>query len=63
MSEPEKSTVSVANTPVRRAVTRSSKTLLLALFILGIAAGWVYNRYWRNTPAPAPAPSAGTRQP
>lgn len=61
MNTKEIKTVSIKNTPVQRALTRSKKPLLLALFIVGILGGFLYNKYVADTPFEA-APPAATQQ-
>lgn len=61
MSTKEKKTVSIKNTPVQRALRKSKKPLLLALFIVGILGGYLYKKYVDDTPFET-APPAATRQ-
>ena len=42
-------------TPVGRALLGSNKKLLLALFVVGLIFGWVYDKYWKKPAADAPA--------
>ncbi len=59
----KKSTVSLANTPVQRALRRARRSTLLLLFILGLAAGILYNASSgpeKTGDAPPPA-AAGQR--
>lgn len=47
----KKKTVSIANTPVRRALARAKRSSLILLFAVGIAAGFVYKQYFQEPPA------------
>lgn len=49
----KKSTVSLANTPVQRALSRSSRGGLIILFVLGIASGLAYQVLFNTPPEPA----------
>ncbi len=57
----KKSTVSLKNTPVRRALDKAKRSTLLLLFALGLLAGLVYKVYFAERPA-AEQPAAATRQ-
>ncbi len=68
----KRKTVSLANTPVRRALAKAKRSTLVILFVAGIAAGFVYKACFQDnaqsaTPAPAapvaPAAPAATTQP
>lgn len=57
----KKTTVSIANTPVQRALARARRSTLLILFAVGIIAGLVYKMYFKDEPAPPP-PAATSQQ-
>lgn len=57
----KKVTVSLANTPVRRALARARRSTLLLLFAVGLIAGFVYKAYFADKPAPG-NPATITRQ-
>ena len=42
----KKATVSLANTPVQRALAKAKRSTLLILFVVGIAAGLIYKTYF-----------------
>ena len=52
------STVSLAKTPVQRALAKAKRGTLLLLFILGIAGGFVYKTYFQAAPETASPPAA-----
>ena len=58
MSSKEKKTVSIKNTPVQRALSRSKKPLLLALFVVGILGGYLYKNYVNDKPFDSTPPAA-----
>lgn len=57
------STVSIANTPVQRALAKAKRSTLLILFIVGIAAGFVYKTYSTKEPGDATPPAVATQRP
>ena len=59
----EKTTVSLANTPVQRALAKAKRSLLILLFVLGITAGFVYKAYFQENPGNAAPPAAATQNP
>lgn len=59
--EKKKSTVSMANTPVQRALSRSNRYILLALFIVGMLFGFLYKIYFHKPVAQKP-PDAAIQQ-
>lgn len=61
MSGKRTGVVSIANTPVQRALRRAKRSTLILLFALGILAGFVYRNYFQETPAAAPAADARQR--
>lgn len=44
-------TISLANTPVQRALARAKRSSLIILFVLGITAGFVYKAFFSEQPA------------
>ncbi|SBW09810.1 exported hypothetical protein [uncultured delta proteobacterium] len=59
----KKKTVSLANTPVQRALAKAKRSTLIILFAVGIAAGFVYKAYFQDKPGDATPPAAATAQP
>ena len=53
----EKTTVSLARTPVQRALAKAKRGTLLLLFALGIAGGFVYKTYFQTAPEAATPPA------
>lgn len=43
-------TISISNTPVQRALARAKRSSLIILFVLGIAAGFVYKTFFSQQP-------------
>jgi len=56
--EKKKSTVSIGNTPVQRALSRSNRYILIALFIIGILFGFLYQIYFNKPVAQKPPDAA-----
>lgn len=46
-------TISLANTPVQRALARAKRSSLIILFILGITCGFVYKAFFSGQPTDA----------
>ena len=57
----ETSTISLAKTPVQRALAKAKRSTLLILFVLGLAGGFVYKVYFQTAPEAA-TPPAVTQQ-
>lgn len=60
MSEKKSTTISVGNTPVQRALKNTKRSTLIILFLLGIAASFVYKSYVQEKPVTQPP--AATQQ-
>lgn len=59
----KKTTVSLANTPVQRALAKAKRSTLVILFVVGITAGFVYKAWFQDKPGDATPPAAATTQP
>ncbi|CAK7008574.1 MAG: hypothetical protein DELT_00348 [Desulfovibrio sp.] len=61
----KKSTVSIANTPVQRALAKAKRSTLLILFIVGIVGGIIYKQYVGHNPLTEekPQPQQTQQQP
>ena len=59
----KKKTLSLANTPVRRALNRAQRSTLLILVAAGFMLGLVYKTYFAEKPAPVPAPKPAVSAP
>ena len=59
----QKTTVSIANTPVQRALSKAKRSTLLILFIVGITAGFVYKTYFGKESVNATPPAIATERP
>ena len=57
----KKNTVSIAKTPVQRALSKAKRSTLLILFIVGIIAGLIYKTYTEKEPGRT-TPSTATTQ-
>ena len=53
-------TISLANTPVQRALARAKRSSLIILFVLGITAGFVYKAFFNEQDTPS---ASTTEQP
>lgn len=62
MSEKKKTTVSLGNTPVQRALKKARRSSLILLFAIGIAAGFVYKAYFAEQAGDAQPPAAATQR-
>ncbi|MDL2210634.1 hypothetical protein LJC26_07520 [Desulfovibrio sp. OttesenSCG-928-O18] len=51
----EKTTISVTNTPVQRALAKAKRSTLVILFVAGILVAFVYKNYFKDQPAETPA--------
>ena len=58
----KKTTVSIANTPVQRALARARRSTLLILFAVGIIGGLVYKMYVKDEPVPTPPATTSQQQ-
>ena len=59
---PKKTTISLAKTPVQRALANTKRSTLLLLFVVGILAGFFCKAYFKD-PAPAANTPAAATQP
>jgi len=60
MEKNKRTTISLANTPVRRALAHAGRSTLMALLLAGVAAGFIHKTCFkapgaRLQPATAPA--------
>ncbi|MCC8193280.1 MAG: hypothetical protein LIP28_01355 [Deltaproteobacteria bacterium] len=55
-------TVSLARTPVQRALAKAKRSTLLLLFALGVAAGLIYKAYFQEAPADHAPPAASQQR-
>lgn len=53
MDKKKTTTVSLANTPVRRALAKAKRSTLLLLFAAGLVFGFVYKTYFADHSRPA----------
>ena len=53
MEQKKTATVSLANTPVRRALARAKRSTLLLLFAAGLVLGFVYTAHFADETPPA----------
>lgn len=55
----DKVIISLEKVPVRRALKRSNKKVLLLFLVVGVLGGYVYSMYFKNPSTEAPTSSAG----
>ncbi len=58
MKQEKRTTFSLANTPVRRALDRAKRSTLILLLASGLVVGFVYKTWFKTPDAPVQPPAA-----